>query len=148
MLGSSHRANLGTHMALHMSIGLLFLGGGRASLSRSRKAIAALLVAFFPRFPRSTEDNQYHLQPLRHMWVLAVAWRGFKAIDVETGKNTRVPLEIEVKRVNYLNMSDTMPQSGVMQTTTPCLLPPVEEIVCIQVKSERYYSIRFNVSQK
>ena len=38
-----------------MSIGLLFLGGGRASLFRSKESIAALLTAFYPRFPRSPE---------------------------------------------------------------------------------------------
>ena len=88
--------NIGTHMALHMSIGLLFIGCGRASLSRSKEAIAALVVALFPRYPRSASDNQYHLQPLRHLWVLAVDWRGLKTVDVETGTDVPVPLQIDL----------------------------------------------------
>jgi anaphase-promoting complex subunit 1 len=52
----------GHHMCIGMAIGLLFLGGGRVSLSDSNESIAVLLAAFFPRFPTSTEDNQYHLQ--------------------------------------------------------------------------------------
>ncbi|CAN0438388.1 unnamed protein product, partial [Laminaria digitata] len=39
----------GTHMAIAMGIGLLFLGGGMASLGRENDHVAALLAAFFPR---------------------------------------------------------------------------------------------------
>merc|ERR1712185_488878 len=80
----------GNHMALHSAIGLLFLGGGRASLGRNKESIAALLAAFFPRFPAHTADNQYHLQPLRHLYVLAVAWRGLSVRDADTGEDVHV----------------------------------------------------------
>ena len=40
----------GTHVSIHMSLGLLFLGGGRYTLGTSDAAIAALVTAFFPRF--------------------------------------------------------------------------------------------------
>jgi anaphase-promoting complex subunit 1 len=59
----------GSHMALHSAIGLLFLGGGSASLKRTKPAVAALVAAFFPRYPKAADDNQYHLQALRHLWV-------------------------------------------------------------------------------
>lgn len=52
----------GNHMALSMAIGFLFLGGGRFTLGTSPDAIAALVIAVFPRFPRSPDDNDYHLQ--------------------------------------------------------------------------------------
>ena len=55
----------GNHMALHMAIGFLFLGGGRAALSRSDAAIAALVAALYPRLPAHTSDNQYSLQVRR-----------------------------------------------------------------------------------
>ena len=121
-------------MALHMSIGLLFLGGGRASLSRSKESIAALLVAFFPRFPRSIEDNQYHLQPLRHIWVLAVVWRGLQTIDVETGKEVPVPLGIEL--CNHVDYTASVSRSFLsrprfMRLMAPCLLPPLGDIISI-----------------
>ena len=60
---SSHLRNIGTHMALHMSIGLLFIGCGRASLSRSKEAIAALVVALFPRYPRSVATTNITFSP-------------------------------------------------------------------------------------
>lgn len=49
-------------MALHMAIGFLFLGGGRAGLCRSDSAVAALVAALYPRLPAHTSDNQYSLQ--------------------------------------------------------------------------------------
>lgn len=49
-------------MAIHMSIGLLFLGGGMYTLSTSNEAVAALLCAFYPLFPCHMSDNRLHLQ--------------------------------------------------------------------------------------
>ena len=48
----------GSHMAVHMAIGLLFLGGGRYTLSTSGPAIAALLCSIYPRFPENSSDNR------------------------------------------------------------------------------------------
>ena len=45
-------------MAVHCTIGLLFLGGGRSTLSTSPEAVAALIAAFFPKFPTHSEDNR------------------------------------------------------------------------------------------
>ena len=67
--------NYGHHMAFGMAIGLLFLGGGRATLCTSNEAIGALVVALYPRFPISTSDCRYHLQAFRHLYVLAVEHR-------------------------------------------------------------------------
>ena len=131
-------------MALHMSIGLLFLGGGRASLSRSKEATAALVTAFFPRFPRSAEDNQYHLQSLRHLWVLAIHWRGFKTIDVDTGKDVQVPLQIKLSnKVDYLvkGTADSAVPTQSLRVLAPCLVPTLGDIASVCITSERYYSV-------
>ena len=48
----------GSHLATHMALGLLFLGGGSYTLSTSPPAIAALICAFFPRFPTHSNDNR------------------------------------------------------------------------------------------
>mmetsp|Transcript_13328 Transcript_13328/g.46314 ORF Transcript_13328/g.46314 Transcript_13328/m.46314 type:complete len:1280 (+) Transcript_13328:1580-5419(+) len=126
----------GTHMACHSAIGLLFLGCGRASLDRSQPAIAALVAAFFPRFPKAADDNQYHLQALRHLWVLAVSWRGLEAVDVDSNAVVPVPLEIELRPG-----ADSAPGPGphVIRAIAPCLLPPLEDVVRVSVASERYY---------
>ena len=84
----------GTHMVFGMATGLLFLGGGTCTLGRDPEDIAALVTAFFPRFPTTTSDNQYHLQALRHLYALAVKRRQLKAIDVDTGKTVPVPIEL------------------------------------------------------
>jgi anaphase-promoting complex subunit 1 len=52
----------GTHACLGSALGLLFLGGGSCTLGRSNEDIAALLVAFYPRWPISSTDHQFHLQ--------------------------------------------------------------------------------------
>lgn len=138
----------GTHMALHMSIGLLFLGGGRASLSRSKEGIAALLVSCFPCFPKSVDDNQHYLQPLRHLWVLAVSWRGLQVIDVATGKQVPVPVTVHIKEdVDYTTLESFRLSPSTLQFMSPCLLPPLSDITSIHNDPARYYPIDWNVSQ-
>src|SRR5271156_1784564 len=64
-------ANYGGHMAAHMAIGLLFMSGGQCTLGTSPLATAALFVSTYPKFPSNSADNNFHLQALRHLWVLA-----------------------------------------------------------------------------
>ncbi len=61
----------GFNMAVNMALGFLSLGLGAYTFSRSPMSIAALLISTFPQFPSSTNDNKYHLQALRHLYVLA-----------------------------------------------------------------------------
>ena len=75
-------------MAYSCAIGLLFLGGGRATLKRSDDAIAAMLCAFYPRYPYQAVDNQYHLQPLRQLYALAVDYRFIQTFDVGNGDSS------------------------------------------------------------
>ena len=73
-------------MALGMALGILFMGGGRYSLSTSPSAIAALVCALFPRWPISPLENRYHLQAFRHLYALAVEPRCLETHDVVTGQ--------------------------------------------------------------
>jgi anaphase-promoting complex subunit 1 len=57
--GSLH---YGHHLAVSLAGGLLFLSGGRSSLSTSNEAIAALLIALYPVWPSSPTDQRCHLQ--------------------------------------------------------------------------------------
>jgi anaphase-promoting complex subunit 1 len=84
----------GSHMAYGAAIGLLFLGGGSYTLGRSPEDIAALVMAFFPRLPSTTSDNQHHLQALRHCYVLAIEKRELRAVDSDTGAIVSVPVEV------------------------------------------------------
>lgn len=57
-VASSAIVTYGSHLAIHMSLGLLFLGGGRYTLSNSPSSIAALICAFYPKFPTHSNDNR------------------------------------------------------------------------------------------
>ncbi len=74
----------GNYMAVHMAIGFLFLGGGRYSLSTSDGAIASLICSLYPQFPNASNDNRYHLQAFRHLYVLAAEERCIQVLDVDT----------------------------------------------------------------
>lgn len=84
----------GNHMAYGAAIGLLFLGGGSVTLGREPSDIAALIAAFFPRFPATSIDNQYHLQALRHFYALAVRNRKIEAVDIDSREKIFVPIEV------------------------------------------------------
>jgi len=70
-----HDMHYGYNMAIHMSLGFLFLGSGAFTFSRSDLAIASLLCSLYPIFPSNPSDNRYHLQALRHFYVLAIESR-------------------------------------------------------------------------
>ena len=65
----------GYNMAINMAIGFLFLGSGAYTFSRTNEAIAALLCATYPIFPSNPGDNRFHLQALRHFYVLSIETR-------------------------------------------------------------------------
>ncbi|KAJ1906704.1 Anaphase-promoting complex subunit 1 [Coemansia sp. IMI 209127] len=85
--GVSGNRSYGNHMASHMALGVLFLGGGaRFTVSRSNESIALLVIAFFPRFPQHYSDNREHLQAWRHLWSLCVEPRCLIVRDAITGR--------------------------------------------------------------
>ncbi|KAJ2390434.1 Anaphase-promoting complex subunit 1, partial [Coemansia sp. RSA 2559] len=85
--GISGNRSYGNHMASHMALGVLFLGGGaRFTVSRSNESIALLVIAFFPRFPQHYSDNREHLQAWRHLWALCVEPRCLIVRDASTGR--------------------------------------------------------------
>ena len=126
----------GTHQAIHMAMGLLFIGGGRASLMRTQESVSALVCAFFPRFPQHPDDNQYHLQPLRHLWVLGVEWRGLRVIDIDSCDSISVPVIVTLNSgVDWAQAGDTI------ALHSPCLLPPLQDIASLEVSSPNFYPV-------
>ena len=67
----AHQGGSPYNCAIALANGLLFLGGGLRTLGTSNQAVAALLIALFPRFPATSADNRCHLQAFRHLYVLA-----------------------------------------------------------------------------
>ena len=148
----------GHHQAIASAMGLLFLGGGRATLSRDNESIAALVLAFFPRYPNSTVDNRYHLQALRHLYVLAVDYRILDAIDVDTGNSCLVPMSIRYRQDEHGNQvnqttttttqnshnshsSSSSNNNNRQRIITPCLLPESSRILDIVVESPRHFFV-------
>lgn len=87
----------GSHMAVNMAIGLLFMGGGRYALKTDSLSVALMLCAFYPHFPVDSHDNRFHLQAFRHLYVLASEPRLLLSKDVDTNEFCYVPVEITLK---------------------------------------------------
>ena len=129
-------SSYGCHMIYGMAIGLLFLGGGSSTLSREPEAIAALVTAFYPRFPATTSDNQYHLQANRHLYALAVVRKELRAVDVDTNETVSVPVEIRF----------TDSSCAPVQTSVPCLLRNSDQTIKeLVVTSDNYYPLKVHV---
>ncbi|KAF8154084.1 anaphase promoting complex subunit 1 [Crassisporium funariophilum] len=125
-----HGFKYGVHVSTHMSLGLLFLGGGRFTLGTSDAAIACMVTAFFPRFHHVSADNKSFLQALRHLWVLAVEPRCLIARDVDTNEVVYLPVKITMREGK---------ETGVTQLISPTLIPDMDKLVSIRVDTPRYW---------
>lgn len=126
-----HALTHGGQMAVHMALGLLFLGGGRCTLGTSKAAIAALLTAFFPKYPTHCQDNRYHLQAFRHLYVLAVEPRLVVPRDIHTGQ------------LCYAHLQVVTLTGDVKTMRAPCLLPELKTLKEVRIHDERYWPIVF-----
>ncbi|CAE8701227.1 unnamed protein product, partial [Polarella glacialis] len=92
---AAQETGYGVHMATHMALGWVCLGGGRYTFDQEPLSIAALLMAAFPRLPTSLTDNRCHLQAFRHLYVLAARHRCVEAIEVDTKQPVDVHVSLE-----------------------------------------------------
>ncbi|XP_036402941.1 anaphase-promoting complex subunit 1 [Megalops cyprinoides] len=137
---TSGEMNYGFHMAHHMALGLLFLGGGRYTLSTSNSAIAALLCALYPHFPAHSTDNRYHLQALRHLAVLAAEPRLLVPVDVDTCKPCYALLEVTYKETQWY-------EETTVELMAPTILPELHLLKQIKVKGPRYWELTIDISK-
>ncbi|KAL3469159.1 negative regulator of mitosis [Aspergillus californicus] len=119
----------GSHMASHMAVGLLFLGGGSYTLGTSDLAVASLLCSLYPIFPTTVLDNKCHLQAFRHLWVLAAEPRCLVPRDLDSRKPISIPVTI------------TSPSGDTRILTAPCLLPDLSFIAKVEVCSPDYWPL-------
>lgn len=127
----------GSYMALHIALGILFLGACRYSLSTSPEAIGALVCALYPIYPNHTADNRYHLQALRHLYVLAAEPRLLIPRDIQT--NRSVYVNVTVKQLE--KESNKIVE---LKLRAPCLVPEVDSIISVCVDDARYWRIEIN----
>lgn len=132
--------NYGFHMAHHMALGLLFLGGGRYTLSTSNSAIAALLCALYPHFPAHSTDNRYHLQALRHLAVLAAEPRLLVPVDVDSLKPCYALLEVTYKETKWYDET-------TVELMAPTMLPELHLLKRVKVKGPRYWELSVDLSR-
>jgi anaphase-promoting complex subunit 1 len=116
--------NYGTHVALHLALGLLFLGKGYYTLGATDLAVAAMTIAFFPR-------TGGYLEVFRHLWALAAEPRCLVARDADTGKIENVPLRVTMRE-----------PSREQKLMSPTLVSPFEQISEVVVDSVRYWPVQ------
>ena len=78
-------------------------------------------MAFLPKYPVRTVEQQYHLQATRHLYVLAVEPRALHTIDVDTGLT--VPVDVDI----------TLLSGKILRLHAPGLLPELSSIHSISV---------------
>ncbi|KAG1139751.1 hypothetical protein G6F38_009611 [Rhizopus arrhizus] len=131
----------GNHIAISMSLGLLFVGLGGYTLKTTHEAIAGLLCAFYPFYPINTEDNRYHLQAFRHLWVLAVDSRWLMPFDVDLKKPCRVPIQLELYDDNGSQLPGKERKFRQVKIEAPLVVPDYSLIRSIQLDSNRYWPL-------
>lgn len=119
----------GSHMASHMAIGLLFLGGGSYTLGTSDLAIASLICSLYPVFPTTVLDNKCHLQAFRHLWVLAAEPRCLVPRDIDSRRPVSIPITL------------TALNGESRKIAAPCLLPDLGGIAKVEVNSADFWPL-------
>ncbi|SMQ55480.1 unnamed protein product [Zymoseptoria tritici ST99CH_3D7] len=119
----------GSHLAAHLAIGVLFLGGGTFTFGTSDLAIAALVCAFYPLFPTDVHDNRVHLQAFRHLWVLAAEARCIVVEDIESHRPIHMPITL------------TLLDGSTQSLRAPCLLPELSTIRTVHTDDNRYWRV-------
>lgn len=130
----------GSYMALHMALGILFLGSCRFSLSSSPESIGALVCALYPIYPNHSSDNRYHLQALRHLYVLAAEPRLLIPRDIQTSK----PVYAMITVVQRKSTPEGKVHLETSHMKAPCLMPEIESIHSVCVDDVRYWKIEIN----
>ena len=126
-------SKFGMHLSNHMSLGMLFLGGGRYTLGTSHAAVCALLVSFYPRYPLFGYDNRTHLQALRHLWVLAVEPRCLITRDVSSRKIVSQLVTIHLKEADE--------RISKVMMLAPTLIPDFDAIRDFRIDNSRYWGM-------
>lgn len=128
------RVNFGSHIAYSMALGHLFVGGGQFGFAKTNFAIASLVISLYPVYPNDRSDHEVHLQALRHFWALSVELRCLVVRDVKDGSPVKVPVNISYHNGEY------------KEVHSPCLLPEIDQIAFIEVKSPEFFNVKIDFS--
>jgi hypothetical protein len=126
------KMSFGTRTALHIAIGIVNVGSGRYSFGQSNLSIAAMAIAFFPRFTNSCDDNDAYLQAWRHLWALALEPRCVTTIETDTLQAAVMPIKLESRGPGGSTLTRTV--------VSPHLMEGLEEVEALVGSSPRYTS--------
>lgn len=133
---SASDVSYGINVASNMALGLLFVGNGTCTIGTSNLSVAALYCSLFPIYPTKVTDNRYHLQALRHLWVLAIERRCLITRNVSS--------EIECVPVEIFLNDDS--RQNPMRGCTPLILPAFATIDRIEVVGPRFWPLSVQIS--
>uniref|UniRef100_A0A8I3NF74 Anaphase-promoting complex subunit 1 n=1 Tax=Canis lupus familiaris TaxID=9615 RepID=A0A8I3NF74_CANLF len=134
--------NYGFHLAHHMALGLLFLGGGRLPWFCSlchQESLCCSLLCIYKHIP-CLGRIQYHLQALRHLYVLAAEPRLLVPVDVDTNMPCYALLEVTYKGTQWYEQTKE-------ELMAPTLLPELHLLKQIKVKGPRYWELLIDLSK-
>ena len=123
-----------TRTALHTAIGIIHVGAGRYSFGRSNLAIAAMAIAFFPRYPHAMDDNRSYLQAWRHLWAIAVEPRCVATADLDTLRTVVMPMtstirsrdgKLDQKIANSPYLADAFERTVLLTGGSPRYTSPI-----------------------
>nr|CAD7198790.1 unnamed protein product [Timema douglasi] len=139
----------GSQLATHMSLGLLFLGGGRYTLSTSPSAVAAMICAFFPKFPTHSNDNRSLTKWLNKSIKGEFVFVAFSAgLSVEVSSLISVYIQpSSLIKTNLSSLADDKPtpldstqhQRGSFRERLSNDLPHRISITCIGLSPHMYH---------
>ncbi|CAM9465694.1 unnamed protein product, partial [Ectocarpus fasciculatus] len=141
-------SSFGSQMALSMTVGMLFLCGGKAAFKRDPISVGLLLMSVCPWFPAKASDNKSHLQATRHLYSLAVEWRWLRCIDVDSGSDVDVAMEVNAElQYFYVGNSEFIGIQVYLDDdsreplcmSAPCLLPELSSIRRVCVSSADFF---------
>jgi hypothetical protein len=142
-----HDMHYGYNMAINMSLGFLFLGNGAFTFSRNNLAIASLICSLYPVFPQNPTDNRYHLQALRHFYVLAIESRLIQARDIDTGEFLNVQMDVDVldeSEGHHIMVTD---EGGLRTKQLKVITPDIinAKILSIAIENEKYHGVNIKM---
>lgn len=129
----------GSHVAVSLALGLLLLGGGRYGLRNDDDAIPILLAAFYPHFPMNSNDNRFHLQIFRHLYVMVCESRLMITKDVSTQQVCSVHGRFWLKENNQIQ---------IQTFRTPCFLPNFVSIEKLEINDPAYWPLIYDSHQQ
>ncbi|GAB6031587.1 Anaphase-promoting complex subunit 1 [Chamberlinius hualienensis] len=119
-----------------LSLATVMAGTGDLEVLRLCRHLHARIGQTHCQFPTHSNDNRYHLQALRHLYVLAVEPRLIIPRDIENGQPCYIHMSVKFKSTKWYDET-------LMPVKAPKLLPHLELLSEVCVDDSRYWPVSF-----